>query len=78
MKIVSYIRVSTEKQGKSGLGIEAQRTAIEAYAKTADAVTVAEYQEVESGRNNDRPELEKALRSARVHGAKIKVMSVEK
>jgi DNA invertase Pin-like site-specific DNA recombinase len=78
MKIVTYIRVSTEKQGRSGLGLEAQRAAIAAYAKTADAVTVAEFQEVESGRNNARPELEKALRAARVHGAKLVIAKLDR
>src|SRR6056297_1234555 len=77
-KIVSYIRVSTDKQGRSGLGLEAQRAAIAAYAKTANAVTISEYQEVESGRNNARPELEKALRAARVHGAKVVIAKLDR
>lgn len=78
MKIVTYIRVSCEKQGRSGLGLEAQRAAIAAYAKTANAVTVAEFQEVESGRNNARPELEKALRMARVMGAKLVIAKLDR
>ncbi|MBY5974506.1 recombinase family protein [Ferrimonas balearica] len=78
MKIVTYIRVSTDKQGRSGLGLDAQRAAIAAYAKTADAVTVAEFQEVESGRNNARPELEKALRMARVMGAKLVIAKLDR
>lgn len=77
-KIVSYIRVSTDKQGRSGLGLEAQREAIAAYAKSADADTLAEFQEVESGRNNGRPELEKALRMARVHGAKLVIAKLDR
>lgn len=78
MKIVTYIRVSTDKQGRSGLGLEAQRAAIAAYAKTANAVTVAEYQEVESGRNNARPELQKALKHARVTGAKLVIAKLDR
>ncbi len=78
MKIVSYIRVSTEKQGRSGLGLEAQQAAIAAFAKTANAVTVAEFQEVESGRNNARPELEKALKMARVMGAKLVIAKLDR
>lgn len=78
MKIIGYTRVSTDKQGRSGLGLEAQRAAIAAYAKSANAVTVAEFQEVESGRNNARPELEKALRMARVMGAKLVIAKLDR
>ncbi len=78
MKIVSYIRVSTDKQGRSGLGLEAQKAAIATYAKTANAVTVAEYQEVESGTNNSRPELQKALKHARVTGAKLVIAKLDR
>ncbi|WP_209833794.1 recombinase family protein [Ruegeria sp. HKCCE3926] len=78
MKIVAYIRVSTDKQGRSGLGLEAQQAAIAAFAKTANAATVAEFQEVESGRNNARPELEKALKMARVMGAKLVIAKLDR
>lgn len=77
-KIVSYIRVSTDKQGRSGLGLEAQRAAIAAYAQSTNATVIEEYQEVESGRNNARPELEKALRMARVHGAKLVIAKLDR
>lgn len=78
MKIVTYIRVSTDKQGRSGLGLEAQKAAIAAYAKTANAVTVAEYQEVESGTNNARPELQKALKHARVTGSTLVIAKLDR
>ncbi|KAA8610839.1 recombinase family protein [Salipiger aestuarii] len=78
MRIVTYIRVSTAKQGRSGLGLEAQRAAIAAYATTANAVTVSEYQEVESGTNNARPELHKALKHARVTGAKLVIAKLDR
>lgn len=78
MKIVTYIRVSTDKQGRSGLGLEAQRAAIAAYAKTSGAVTVAEYQEVESGTNNARPELQKALKHARVTGSTLAIAKIDR
>ena len=62
---IAYIRVSTDKQGKSGLGLEAQQEAIAAYA-ASQGVTVSEtFIEVESGKNNHRPELEKALKLAK-------------
>lgn len=78
MKIVTYIRVSTETQHRSGLGLEAQREAIRAYAKTADAVTVAEYQEVESGRNNDRPALQEAIRKARLTNSRLCIARLDR
>jgi DNA invertase Pin-like site-specific DNA recombinase len=61
MKLVSYIRVSTARQGEKGLGLEAQQADIERYRALVGGTIVAEYREVESGKNDDRPELEKAL-----------------
>ncbi|MEX5726681.1 DNA invertase Pin-like site-specific DNA recombinase [Rhodovulum iodosum] len=78
MKIVTYIRVSTDKQGRSGLGLEAQRAAIAAYAKATSAVTVSEFQEVESGRKNTRPELQKALKHARVTGSRLVIAKLDR
>lgn len=63
--IVGYLRVSTKGQGESGLGIEAQRAAVEAYARQAGATLVMAYTEVESGKLADRPELARALSHAR-------------
>lgn len=71
MKIVAYIRVSTARQGSSGLGIEAQRAEIAAYAAAQNATITAEYIEVESGKKNDRPALERAIREARLIGSKL-------
>ncbi len=78
MKIVTYIRVSTDKQGRSGLGLAAQKAAIAAYAKSANAVTVADYQEVETGSNNARPMLQNALKMARVMGAKLVIAKLDR
>ena len=61
--IVSYIRVSTKRQGQSGLGEEAQRQLVSEYA--GNAKIVAEYREVESGKRSDRPKLAKALAHAK-------------
>src|SRR5437762_143040 len=55
--IIAYYRVSTEKQGASGLGLEAQRATVQAYAKGEGADIDAEYTEVESGKKSDRPKL---------------------
>ena len=77
-KLVAYERVSTARQGRSGLGLEAQRKAIENYANTKDATTLARFTEVESGRKNDRPELEKALQLARLTGATLVIAKLDR
>jgi DNA invertase Pin-like site-specific DNA recombinase len=68
-QIVGYIRVSTARQGKSGLGLEAQREALARFAAAEDLEIVAEYLEVETGKGSDaldrRPELAAALADAR-------------
>jgi DNA invertase Pin-like site-specific DNA recombinase len=64
IKYVAYLRVSTDAQGKSGLGLEAQRKAIADFVKH-EALIVAEFVEVESGKKNDRPQLAKALAMAK-------------
>jgi DNA invertase Pin-like site-specific DNA recombinase len=63
---VAYYRVSTARQGRSGLGLDAQRAAVEAHAQAVGARIVGAYREIETGRNDQRPELAKALRHARV------------
>src|SRR6185312_5649445 len=62
---VAYLRVSTVRQGESGLGLEAQRAAVEAFAKQNGGTTGASFVEVETGKRADRPELAKALAAAR-------------
>jgi DNA invertase Pin-like site-specific DNA recombinase len=64
-KIVSYVRVSTDKQGRSGLGLEAQRKAIAEYLSTDMFERLGDFVEVESGRKKDRPELRAALELCR-------------
>ena len=59
-KFVAYYRVSTARQGRSGLGLEAQRQAVADYLNGGSWKLVAEFTEVESGKRNDRPELTKA------------------
>jgi DNA invertase Pin-like site-specific DNA recombinase len=55
MKYVTYFRVSTERQGQSGLGLEGQRVAVSAYVSGRGEIT-SEVVEIESGKNNDRPQ----------------------
>jgi len=70
-KFVSYLRVSTDKQGRSGLGLEAQRAAVENYLNGGRWTLVAEYLETESGKRSDRPKLAKALAHAKAIGATV-------
>lgn len=70
-KFISYLRVSTDKQGRSGLGLEAQRSAVESYLNGGRWTLVAEYVEAESGKRSDRPKLAKALAHAKAIGATL-------
>jgi DNA invertase Pin-like site-specific DNA recombinase len=76
--IIGYLRVSTKGQGESGLGIEGQRTAIEAYARQQGATLVTAYTEVESGKLADRPELARALAHARRIKATLVVAKLDR
>jgi DNA invertase Pin-like site-specific DNA recombinase len=77
-KFVCYYRVSTGKQGRSGLGIEAQRAAVATYLNGGNWSIVGEFTEVESGKLSHRPELEKALAAARLHRAALVVSKVDR
>jgi DNA invertase Pin-like site-specific DNA recombinase len=76
--IIGYLRVSTKAQGESGLGLEAQRSAVEAYARQSGANVVQWYTEVESGKLADRPELLKALAHARRSKATLVVAKLDR
>ncbi len=76
--VIGYLRVSTKGQGESGLGIEAQRLAVEAYAKQNGATLIVAYVEVESGKLADRPELAKALAHARRSKATLIVAKLDR
>ncbi len=68
---VAYYRVSTDKQGRSGLGIEAQKESVKRFVSSVGARVVASYTEVESGKNNSRAQLAAAMAHARRCGAKL-------
>lgn len=77
-KFVAYYRVSTVRQGRSGLGLEAQRQAVADYLDGGRWKLVAEYVEVESGTKAGRPELTKALTACRLHGATLVVAKLDR
>ena len=77
-KAVTYYRVSTSKQGKSGLGLEAQRHAVEQYLAAGGWQLVGEFVEVESGKLNQRPQLEAALAQCELTGATLIVAKLDR
>jgi len=77
-RLVAYERVSTARQGQSGLGLEAQRRQIAEFATARGAEVLARFTEVESGRKADRPELAKALHHAKVTGATLVIAKLDR
>jgi DNA invertase Pin-like site-specific DNA recombinase len=77
-KFVSYLRVSTARQGASGLGLEAQRATVAGYLNGGDWKLVQEVLEVESGKRNDRPALADALRLCRKHRATLVIAKLDR
>jgi DNA invertase Pin-like site-specific DNA recombinase len=76
-RYVAYFRVSTEKQGKSGLGLAAQHSLIERFLSDGDEV-IAEYVEVQSGKNDERAELWKAINHAKRNDAKLLIAKLDR
>lgn len=77
-RFVSYLRVSTDGQGRSGLGLEAQRQAVAAHVTQAGGEVVAEFQEVESGKRADRPQLAAALAACRTRRAVLVIAKLDR
>ena len=77
-KFVSYLRVSTDRQGKSGLGLEAQRNAVADYLNGGNWELIAEFVEVETGKRDDRPKLREALHRAKVTGATLVIAKLDR
>jgi hypothetical protein len=78
LEAISYCRVSTTRQGESGLGIEAQQAKVREMAAARGALVVAEYVEQESGRNPDRPKLAAALAEARKRRAVLVLAKLDR
>jgi len=77
MHYVTYLRVSTDRQGKSGLGLEAQRKAVADHVAGKGDIA-AEYVEIESGKKNDRPQLARALAEAKRIGAVLLIAKLDR
>lgn len=77
-RYVAYYRVSTQKQGKSGLGLEAQKEAVAQHVRRDGGKVVAEFREVESGKRADRPQLALALERCRLTRAVLVVAKLDR
>jgi len=77
-RFVAYYRVSTKRQGASGLGLEAQQAAVHGHLRGHVEALVAEVVEVESGKRNDRPKLAEALRLCRLHKATLIIAKLDR
>lgn len=78
-KFVVYCRVSTKRQGDSGLGLDAQRSAVEAYLNGGAWTVCGEFVEVESGKSDaNRPQLQRAIAACRIYGAKLLIAKFDR
>jgi DNA invertase Pin-like site-specific DNA recombinase len=77
-RVIAYYRVSTEEQGRSGLGLEAQRQAVISLCNSRGWEVIDEYTEVESGKRSDRPALEAAKARAKLTGAVLVVAKLDR
>jgi DNA invertase Pin-like site-specific DNA recombinase len=77
-RFVAYYRVSTERQGRSGLGLEAQKAAVRDYLNGGNWKIVAEFVEGESGKRSDRPQLAAALAACTLRGAKLIIAKLDR
>lgn len=77
-RFIAYYRVSTARQGRSGLGLEAQRTAVQEYLNGGRWKLIEEVTEIESGKRSDRPELARALAACRLHNATLIIAKLDR
>ncbi len=78
LRFVAYYRVSTDRQGKSGLGLDAQRAAMATYVAQAGGTVAAEFEEVESGKRTDWPQLASALAACRARRAALVIAKLDR
>jgi len=77
-KFIAYFRVSTDRQGKSGLGLDAQRKAVADYLNGGNWSVLADFTDIESGKNNDRPQLRAAIDMAKLTGATLVIAKLDR
>lgn len=77
MNYISYIRVSTTRQGISGLGLQAQKSAVKNFLKPEDNL-IAEFQEIESGKNNERTRLKQAIQRCKELNATLLIAKLDR
>lgn len=77
-RFISYYRVSTKKQKESGLGLQAQKDAVNNYVNHKNGILLQEFREVESGKKNDRPMLHQAMEACRLYGATLLIAKLDR
>ncbi len=77
-KYIVYYRVSTKRQGASGLGLDAQRHQVAEFVRTRGADILDEFTEVESGTNDERPQLHAALNAAALYGVPLLIAKLDR
>jgi DNA invertase Pin-like site-specific DNA recombinase len=77
-KYIAYLRVSTARQGQSGLGLEAQQSAVHGFVKQHGGAILQTFIEIESGKRSDRPELAKALAAAKKAKATLLIAKLDR
>jgi len=78
MNYVTYFRVSTDAQGRSGLGLEAQRAQVASFIASRPGQVIGDYQEIETGKNDRRPQLGAALKQAKDSGATLLIAKIDR
>jgi DNA invertase Pin-like site-specific DNA recombinase len=77
-RYVTYYRVSTERQGRSGLGLDAQKAAVAEFLRTTDGTVHTEFVEVQSGKDNDRPKLAEALKVCKLSRSTLLIAKLDR
>ena len=77
-KFVAYYRVSTERQGRSGLALEAQQHAVQNHLRTCGGILIGEYTEIETGKRNERPQLQMAMAAVKKEKGRLVIAKLDR